>query len=94
MKIFYYKLFKEENNEFLGVASSLDLVYYNIKSNMFLRCLEKDAQYIGLNGQLYKTFLFQKEKKVFNFPSVFLKMATKEEHQEFLKKQQEKEKLE
>lgn len=92
--MFYYKVY-DEQDILLGLASSVDFRYFNEKPQMILCCNEKKAQYIRIKEQLYRVYWFcdecnsQKNK----YPSAYLKMATREEYEEYIA-QLEKENLE
>ena len=47
----YYKIVKDQ--EFMGIGSSFDLIYYQPRNNLLLNCAEEQAQYIQNNEQLY-----------------------------------------
>jgi hypothetical protein len=90
--IFYYKIFDNKDN-FLGIATSYDLRYYNEVSNCILCCNENLAQYIFFNDKMYRVNLFKEEsKKLKNkYHSVSLKLATQAEYEKYIE-EQEKEK--
>lgn len=90
--IFYYQLFDDDNN-FLGFATTFDLRYYNEVSDNVLCCNETLAQYIMLNNKMYRVHLFQEEPKKFKnkYPSVRVQLSTQAEYEKYMK-EQEKEK--
>lgn len=90
--IFYYKIFDTKDN-FLGMATSYDLRYYNETSNCILCCNENLAQYIFFNDTIYRVNLFKEEPKKLKhkYYSVSLKLTTQAEYEKYMK-EQEKEK--
>ena len=50
----FYKIIKEDNNEFIGIGSSQDLRCFQNKHKVLLNCFERNAQYISCNGKLYR----------------------------------------
>lgn len=83
--MFYYKILDEQNN-FLGVASSLHLRYYNPISKQILCCNENKAQYIRLGNQLYHIYWFEQECEEMKgkYPDACLNMATREEYENYI----------
>lgn len=90
--IFYYKIFDIKDN-FLGVATSYNLRYYNEISDCMLCCNEKLAQYISFKDSIYRVNLFNKEPEILKhkYSSVNLKLATQMEYEKYME-EQEKEK--
>lgn len=83
--MFYYKVYDED--KFLGVATSLHLRYYSPKVQRILCCREEGAQYIRLdNDQLYRVYCFADECAEMRgkYPDASLRMATKEEYDEYM----------
>ena len=82
--IFYYEIFDIENN-FLGMATSYDLRYYNEISNCMLCCNENLAQYIFFNNEIYRVHLFKEEPKKFKnkYSSVSLKLTSQKEYEKY-----------
>ena len=50
----FYKIIKEDSNEFIGIGSSQDLRYFQNKHKVLLNCFERNAQYISCNEKLYR----------------------------------------
>ena len=90
----YYKLYDEQQN-FLGVVSSLHLRYYNPNNGLILCCDEDKAQYVRFEGELYLVYWFNSEPVELKgkYTPVLLDMATKEEYDNFMA-EREKEKME
>lgn len=90
----YYKLYDEQQN-FLGVVSSLHLRYYNPKNKLILCCDEDKAQYVRFEGKLYLVYWFNSEPEELKgkYAPALLDMATKEEYDNFVA-EREKEKME
>ena len=51
----YYELYNNER-EIIGVASSYDVLKYQAKHNVLVACDDSDAEYISVNGELYRDF--------------------------------------
>lgn len=51
----YYELFNNER-EIIGVASSYDVRMYQDKHNIIVACGDENAEYIDVNGELYRDF--------------------------------------
>ena len=83
--MYYYKVF-DENEQLLGVASSLHLRYYNTKVNKMLCCHEDKAQFIYLDDDhMYRVYFTNEENEMTDkFPSVNLHMATQEEYENYM----------
>lgn len=91
----FYKVFNEQE-EFLSIASSLDLRYYNPVSGMILCCKEDLAQYIRPDGgKLYRVLWFNSEPEELKgmHPVAYLQMSNKEEYETYMKEKTEKENL-
>lgn len=48
----YYKLIN--GTSFVGIGTSFDMLYFQLKHRVFLRCDETEAQYIRFNDTLYR----------------------------------------
>ena len=84
----YYNLYNE-NNELLGVVTSLHLRYYNPDSNMILCCNEEKAQYARLNdNQLYRVHWFQDEHPTMigKYPDAQLTLSNKQNYELYISK--------
>lgn len=84
--MFYYKV-SDENDNFLGVVSSLHLRYYHPVSKRILCCNEEQAQYVRLDNQhLYRIYWFKPECAEMRgkYPDAHLCLATKEEYDEYM----------
>lgn len=88
----YYKLL-DENGNFIDVADSLDLRYY--ENGIICACMEPKAQYVYNNNQYYRVCWLNPEdlKIKGKYPLIGMAPISKEEYLIF-KEQQEKEKLE
>ena len=58
--IYYYKII-DENNKVLGVGTSLNLRYYNEKTNRLVHEFESLAQYICVNDTVYRIEMLPNE---------------------------------
>lgn len=87
--IFYYQLINE-NNEFLGLATTYDLRYYNEISDSILCCNETLAQFIIFEDKLYRVHLFQEEPKQLKnkYPSVSVKLSTQAEYEKYMEEKE------
>lgn len=81
----YYKIYDKDYN-FLGVATSLHLRYYNPDSKRILCCREDQAQYIRFNEILYRIYWFDDEcvENIGKYPDANLRLATKEEYEKYM----------
>ena len=83
--MYYYKVF-DENEQLLGVASSLHLRYYNPKVGKMLCCHEDKAQFIYLDDEhIYRVYFTNEENEMTDkFSPVNLHMATEEEYIKYM----------
>lgn len=84
--MFYYKVYNTNNENFIGIANSLDLRYYNLRSKKLLCCTENLAQYIVCKGQIYRIHWFQDEFEEMKntYPSANLELISREEYDEYM----------
>lgn len=81
----YYNLY-DEQEQFLGVISSLHLRYFNPKNKLILCCNEEKAQYASLNNKLYLVEWFRPEPKELKgqYPLALLGLTTREEYEKYI----------
>ena len=63
----YYKIIKDNN--FIGIASSTNIVRYQQRNHCFVSATEADGEFIECNGQLYHSGWLRPVPN--NFPYLF-----------------------
>lgn len=75
----YYKLIN--NNEFVGIGTSLDMRRFQKKHGIFLVCDESEAQYMQCNGAIYRaTWMLPADSNAREFPVIQITEIMQEEY--------------
>ena len=82
----YYKIV-DRNDNFIGLANSYSM-RYSLNGNIF-SCFEDKAQYVSVNGQLYRIGWLhaEDEKMKGKFPVVRALIISKEEYDNYKEQQ-------
>lgn len=76
----YYKLIN--NNEFVGIGTSLDMRRFQKKHGIFLVCDESEAQYMQCNGAIYRaTWMLPVDSNAKEFPVIQIAEIPQEEYE-------------
>lgn len=76
----YYKLIN--NNEFVGIGTSLDMRRFQKKHGIFLVCDESEAQYMQCNGAIYRaTWMLPVDSNAKEFPVIQITEIPQEEYE-------------
>jgi hypothetical protein len=76
----YYKLIN--NNEFVGIGTSLDMRRFQKKHGIFLVCDESEAQYMQCNGAIYRaTWMLPVDSNAKEFPVLQITEIPQEEYE-------------
>ena len=80
MKLLYYKIIKA--NEFIGVGTSYELRKYQSKHNILLVANDDTAQYIDINGKLYRDSWFKTITHDIQYENANISVISKEEYEQ------------
>lgn len=76
----YYKLIN--NNEFVGIGTSLDMRRFQKKHGIFLVCDESEAQYMQCNGAIYRaTWMLPADSNAKEVPVIQITEISQEEYE-------------
>lgn len=76
----YYKLIN--NNEFVGIGTSLDMRRFQRKHGIFLVCDESEAQYMQCNGAIYRaTWMLPADSNAKEVPVIQITEIPQEEYE-------------
>ena len=80
--IYYYKVI-DDNDNVLGVGTSLDLRYYSEKTNRMVHKFESLAQYIRVNDSLYRIEMLNNEHPtmVGKYPIARMRIISQENYE-------------
>lgn len=85
--MYYYKIFNEE--QVLGVVSSLDLRVYSLINQTFLAADETQAQYVQFKNNIYRVDWLKPERYALNLDTIQMHIISKDEYE----REKEKEKI-
>lgn len=84
--IYYYKVI-DENDKVLGVGTSLNLRYYNEKTNRLVHEFESLAQYICVNDTIYRIEMLPNEhpSQKGKYPTARMRLISEETYNKLKK---------
>ena len=84
--IYYYKVI-DENDNILGVGTSLNLRYYNEKTNRLVHEFESLAQYICVNETIYRVEMLPNEhsSQKGKYPTARMRIISEENYNKLKK---------